>query len=179
MRGGWWSVTATVLQGVCTLHQTDSLPEHTIVQGDHMYGTFTSARIPRAHIDPIVTSHGAQLMLDDIIARPRRHETVAILLDDDRRGVSIISVDGTVEPDAVFHVADLLTESVSASSGVGAVILASIRPDGHDELDDLDRWSELSCQLDEVGLELVEWFVIGHGMSCPRALLGEPHRWTP
>lgn len=144
-----------------------------------MYGTFTSTRIPRAHIDPIVTSHNAQLLLDELMARPQRHETVAILLDHDRRGVSIVSVDGTVKPDAVFHVADLLTESVSASSNVGAVILASVRPAGHDELDDLDRWSELSCQLDEVGIELVEWFVIGNGVSCPRALLGESHRWTP
>lgn len=144
-----------------------------------MYGTFTSARVPRAHIDPIVTPHSAQLLLDELIARPQRHETVAVLLDHDRRGISIVSVDGTVDPDAVFHVADLLTESVSSSANVGAVILASVRPDGNDELDDLDRWPELSCQLDEVGIELVEWFVVGKGVSCPRTLLGEPHRWTP
>lgn len=144
-----------------------------------MYGTFTSIRIPRAHIDPIVTSHNAQLLIDELIDAPRRHETLAILLDDERRGISIVSVDGTFEADAVFHVADLVVETTLSSSFVGSVILASVRPGGSDELDDLDRWIELSAQCSDVGIELVEWFVIGSRVSCPRTLLGEPSRWAP
>ncbi len=27
------------------------------------------------------------------------------------------------------------------------------------------------------GVELVEWFVIGDDIHCPRDLLGEPPRW--
>jgi hypothetical protein len=144
-----------------------------------MYGTFTSARMPRAHIDPIITSHSAQLLLDELLSSPPRHETLAILLDDDRRGVTVVSVDGTVDPDAVFHVVELLVESARWPGVVGSMILASVRPGGCDDLDDLDRWSELSTQFEEAGFELVEWFVIGNRVSCPRALLGDAPRWQP
>ncbi|BAN03238.1 hypothetical protein [Ilumatobacter coccineus] len=143
-----------------------------------MYGAFTSARFPRAHLDPIVTSHSAQLLLDRLIDLPHRHETLAVLLDGERRGVSIIAVGNTVDHDAVLDVAELVTESVRWSVDVDGVILASVRPGAGDELDDLERWAELSLRFDEAALELVEWYVIGNGVSCPRALLGEPPRWT-
>lgn len=167
-----------MLQGICTVRATGSLPDTHLFRETHMYGTFTSARFPRAHVDPIVTSHSAQLLLDRVIATPHRHETIAVLLDGDRCGVSIVSIDGTVGNDSVFDVAELVTEAVHWSTHVDGVILASVRPGAGDELDDLERWVELSLRFDEAALELVEWFVIGNAVSCPRALLGEPPRWA-
>ncbi len=42
---------------------------------------------------------------------------------------------------------------------------------------DVDRWLELSDLAEQAGVELLEWFVIGDAITCPRDLLGEPPRW--
>ncbi len=42
---------------------------------------------------------------------------------------------------------------------------------------DGDRWLEMSDLTSAAGVELVEWFVIGDDIHCPRDLLGEPPRW--
>ena len=134
-------------------------------------------RFPRAGIDPVATPTAAHHLVDAVRARPPRHETVCVLLDQRRSGVGIVSVDGTVEPDSVLDVVDLVVMTAVADDRVDACVVASIRPGGSDDLDDLERWSEMSIRLEEAGVELVEWFVLGTGVSCPRALLGEPSRW--
>ena len=61
---------------------------------------------------------------------------------------------------------------------VGAMIVASVRPAHHDpDASDIDRWLEMSDLTEQAGIELLEWFVISEGVSCPRDLLGEPPRW--
>ncbi len=63
----------------------------------------------------------------------------------------------------------------------GSVVVASVRVPvpGVDDLDerDVDRWLECSSMLDDAGIELLEWFVIGRRIHCPRDLVGEPRRW--
>ena len=59
------------------------------------------------------------------------------------------------------------------------MIVASSRPDGDVEPDDVHRWLEASDQCRAGGLELVEWFVLGRsGPQRPRELFGEPERWA-
>ena len=143
-----------------------------------MSDSVATRRLPRAGLDPVATPAAASHLIDAVRARPARHETVCVLLDHRRRGVGIVSVDGTVEDDSVLEVTDLLATIARVDGRIAACVVASIRPGGGDHLDDLDRWSEMSSRLEAAGVELVEWFVLGSDVSCPRALLGEPSRWT-
>ena len=60
---------------------------------------------------------------------------------------------------------------------LGALVMATVRPGGGPLEDDGDRWLEMSDLTSAAGVELVEWFVIGDEIHCPRDLLGEPPRW--
>ena len=134
--------------------------------------------LPVADVETIADARTALALIDAVRADPPTHETIAILLDSEHRGCTIINVDGTVDNDSVLHVADYITETAHRVDDIGAAIIASIRPGGSDELDDLERWLTVDEQLHMVGVELVEWFVIGRSVSCPRSLLGDPTRWV-
>ena len=134
--------------------------------------------LPVADVDPITDAVTALALIDAFASNPPVHETLAILLDHEHRGSTIVNVDGTVDNDSVLHVADRVTEIAHRIEDIGAVIIASVRPGGSDELDDVDRWLTIDEQLGLVGVELVEWFVIGRSVSCPRSLLGDPSRWA-
>lgn len=134
--------------------------------------------LPVAGLDVIGDARTALAVFDAVASMPPSHETLMILLDHDRRGSTIVNIDGTVDNDSVLHVADFVTELAHHVAGIGGVIVASYRPGGCDELDDIDRWLTIDEQLSMVGIELVEWFVIAGSVSCPRALLGDPSRWV-
>jgi hypothetical protein len=131
-------------------------------------------RIPRGFIDPIQSRADALAVLS--LAAPFGHDTVAILLDAQRRGIGIVVVTGTLDPDALFRVIDL---SIQARyPDLAGLVLASSRPGGDMQATDRERWIEAAMQCDDGGIELVEWFVIGEHIACPRDLAGEPPRWT-
>ena len=134
-------------------------------------------RVPRGHVDPIRSAADAIAVL--ALVAPFGHDSVAILLDDQRRGHGIVVVTGTTDADALFRLIDLCIEtSVQPEThDTSAVILASSRPGGDMEAADAARWIEADLQCDDGGLELVEWFVIGHHVACPRDLVGDPPRW--
>ena len=133
------------------------------------------AHVGHERIDDAAT---ALELIGSVTSDPVVHETLVVLLDAEHRGHKIVNVDRTVEHDSVLGVADLVTEMAYGAEDIGAVIIASIRPDGSDELDDVDRWLTIDEQLAMVGIELVEWFVIGRSVSCPRSLLGDVSRWA-
>jgi len=137
----------------------------------------SSYHLPRAGIDRIDDPRLALSLLGILLTAPAATETIALLLDDDRRGLSVLRVAGTRHADNVLSVAESVIERAHQHDDFGAVILASVRPGGSDQLDDLDRWLELCDLFEAIGVELVEWFVIGRATSCPRELFGEPPRW--
>jgi hypothetical protein len=102
-----------------------------------------------------------------------------MLLDDRRRGCSVMVVTGTIDPDALFDVVAICVEATRRDPDISAVVLASSRPDGDARPDDVHRWLEASDQCRAGGLELVEWFVLGRsGAQSPRESFGEPDRWA-
>ncbi len=106
--------------------------------------------------------------------------TLALLLDRDRRVLSVLRVDNTTDHDDVFTVAEIVVGGAAQRNDFSAVALASIRPGWRGDLgdlDDVDRWLELDDEFHLAGLELVEWFVFGRRLSLPRELVGEPPRW--
>ena len=101
---------------------------------------------------------------------PPTDETIALVLDDDHRGHTIVVVDGTSDPDSVLDVVERLVDSIVASGRDGSLVVASIRP-GRGPLEgDGDRWLEASDLAEAAGVELLEWFVVdgapgrGHGV---------------
>jgi hypothetical protein len=140
-------------------------------------------RAPRAGHDPVVTPHDALAVVTLAASSLPRHETIAFLLDDAFRGTGLITVvTDTHDGDSVIRIAEVMGElgSLSQGAGVGAasVVIASVRPNGGVEHDDALRWCRASDVVDNHGLTLLEWFVIGRdGPECPRDLLAEPDRW--
>ena len=142
-----------------------------------------SHRLPRAGIDPI-DSHDAALATVAMAAhRPLRPETIVVLLDDARRGIALVVVTDTQRPDDVLEVVECLTRPTAHAGRVGAVVVGTVRPGAGAEADDhvpdpdIDRWLELSDIAEGHGVELLEWFVIGADVRCPRDDLGEAPRW--
>lgn len=142
------------------------------------FGPTGGPSLPVADVDPINDASTALALINEFTSHPHVDETLAILLDREHRGSTIINVDGTVDNDSVLLVADHVTEIAHCVDEIGAVIIASIRPGGSDEPADIDRWLTIDEQLGLVGIELVEWFVIGRSVSCPRSLLGDASRWA-
>ena len=160
--------------------------------------------LPRAGIDPINDAATALNTVEFVLHRPPRVETIVVLLDHERRGVAVAVVTNTVDLDDVLGVVECLAASSAHGGRVGAMIVASVRsasddspdtdtvnadsdglddPDSNDadsnvvDLNDIDRWLEMSELTDQAGVDLLEWFVIGASVSCPRDQLGEPPRW--
>jgi hypothetical protein len=132
---------------------------------------------PRAGIDPIRSADDALAVL--ALGVPYGDDTIMVLLDAERRGSSILVVTGTVDADALFDVIDVCVEATCAAPEIAAVIIASSRPSGDVEPDDVHRWLEASDRCRAGGLVLVEWFVLGRsGPRCPRELTGEPAGWA-
>lgn len=139
-------------------------------------------RLPRAGIDPIDSEPVALAVLDMVVSTPLRHETIVVFLDQQRRGISILVVSGTIAFDSLFDVLDVVIDVGIEIDELGAVVLYTVRPPtaGVADLDgrDVDRWLEASAMLDDAGIELLEWFVVGALVTSPRDQLGEPPRWT-
>jgi hypothetical protein len=137
-------------------------------------------RLPRAGIDTISCAETALLTLAMAVQQPLRAETVTLLLDDQRRGIAVAVVSGTHQPDDVLEVVECFTRSAAHGGRVGSIVVASVRPLATDEATtatDVDRWLEMSDIAEQAGVELIEWFVIGGDVTCPRDHLGEPPRW--
>lgn len=145
--------------------------------GRHHRGPLPIVRPPLAGVDPICNERVALALIRLVTSPFPVYETIAVLLDHERRGISILSVANTECPDSILTVTDRVVETASRCDEVDGVLIASIRPGAGDELDDLERWFTIDDELERVGVELVEWFVLGTGVSLPRTLVGARSRW--
>jgi hypothetical protein len=134
-------------------------------------------RTPRAGVDPIRNQAAAMRVLRLAMHDPPVAETVALLLDHERRGHRIVVVRDTFGDDDVLDVAEVLSSLAADDDRLGGLVLATVRPGGGVQPADADRWLEMSDECELVGTELVEWLIVADGVACPRDLLGEPPRW--
>ncbi len=108
---------------------------------------------------------------------PARPEAIALVLEE-RRGHSVVVIDGAGDPDAVVTVVELLAQSLAAAGRPGELVIATVRPDDGPLPGDADRWLEASAIADDLGCYLLEWFVLTKEVAwCPRDLLAEAPRW--
>ncbi len=137
----------------------------------------THHRLPRAGLDSIDTTEKALTAITMAMAQPLRFETVVAYLDFERRGIAFVVVSDTESTDSVIDVIECLCNPKAHDGRVGAIIVGSVRPGGEMNDGDVDRWLEMSDLADAAGVELLEWFVIGREISCPRDAFGEAPRW--
>lgn len=134
-------------------------------------------RVPRARVDPIACADDALTLVRGVLAVPTRPETVVIVLDDAHRGLGIVSVSGTASPDAVVSVVECIAQPDLFAGDGAALVVASSRPGQPVDEADIDRWFDMCDLAEQAELELIEWFVVGRSVSCPRDLVGAPPRW--
>ena len=134
--------------------------------------------IPRAHRDPLRTSVDALLLIMLLLDTDAQDETMVFVLDDARRGIGIMRVTGTGDPDSLLGVVDSVAEASQSSPGAAGLILVSARASSAISVDDLRRWHEADESCSDANLDLVEWFVVSTEVSCPRELCGVAPRWA-
>lgn len=135
-------------------------------------------RVPRAGLDPITDAETALAVIRLAADRPLQPETIVVTLDHRRCGVHLAVVTRTNSDDDVIDIAERLLEGIEPIDDIDAIIVASVRPDSEGaQLHDADRWLQLDEVAESFGVELVEWFVLGRSVSCPRELTGDPPRW--
>lgn len=119
---------------------------------------------------------GAEEALATILAataQPPVPETICLLLDPAHCGLGCVTVDGTTDDDAVYRVADFLVDVALERTRLGAVVLATARP-GRSHLPepaDHLRFLDLRAIFDDVGVQLLDWFVIAGGYASSLAEL--------
>ena len=112
------------------------------------------------------------------VADLERSSVVVALLDSAGRCDAVVDVVNVDTDDAVVELVELLSPHLASRVPGGSVVVASVRPDGDESPDDLDRWLELDACCAAHGLTLLDWFVLGASLGRPRATLGEPSRWA-
>lgn len=128
---------------------------------------------------PVRSDADARELLTLVASDPLAPETLAFLLTSGGEGGVLYAFDGTHELDALFDVVTVMTGIATRVPPFSLLVMASVRPHCGVLPGDADRWMEASDLADARGVRLVEWYVIGPGgMHCPRALLGEPARWS-
>jgi hypothetical protein len=149
-------------------HPTAGDPSRVVVQGGR---SLVSAE---AALDVIALARSS----------PPKPETIGLLLDADLVGRTCVVVDATSDPDDVLDVARLLAEVAEREPKLQAAVIASIRTHAPPGLlparhrCDVDRWLDLLEVFDEVGVELLDWFVVvGDGAESLRTLTGMPQLW--
>lgn len=134
-------------------------------------------RVPRAGLDPITDADTALAVIRLAVSEPPHHETILVTLDDRRCGIHLAVVHHT-DADDIVDVCERLLEAAEPAGEIDGLIAASVRPGADGPcLPDADRWLQLDEVADSFGVELVEWFVLGRSVSCPRQLIGEAPRW--
>ena len=127
---------------------------------------------------PVRTADDAMQLLSLAVEQPLQAETHAFLLDADGIGGVLVVIGETHPPEAVLDVVELMASVGEGVPGMVALVVATVRPDGKVEPDDVDLWLEASHLARHHGIELLEWFVLGpRGFDTPRSLTCEPERW--
>jgi hypothetical protein len=133
---------------------------------------------PRAGVDPICSAGDAMRVFAHQVSRPLCHETLVMFIDATGCGQVLVTVSGTTDPFAVVEVADAMATSAARAHHIAGLVLASVRPHGLLMDDDDELWLESCSVVEEAGLVLFDWLLIGHDEVASMCdLLGEPSGW--
>ena len=116
--------------------------------------------LPRAHLDPIISSQDKLAVISLAMRRPLCNEVIAILMDDEQRGLGLLSFDEPETPASlIHHLFGLCSTTAIASS----VVIASVRPRELWKADDHVQFNFMRQQCTNAGITMREWIVISRG----------------
>lgn len=116
--------------------------------------------LPRAHLDPIISSQDMLAVLSLAIRRPLCNEVIAILMDDEQRGIGLLSFDEPATPASLIH---QLIGLCSTTAIASSVVIASVRPNTLWKADDQAQLTFMRQQFTNAGITLREWIVVSQG----------------
>lgn len=116
--------------------------------------------LPRAHLDPIVSSQDILAVLSLAIRRPLCSEVIAILMDEEQRGIGLLSFDEPHSPTSLVH---QLIGLCSTTAITSSVIIASVRPRELWKSDDQSQLKFMRQQFGNAGISMREWIVVSEG----------------
>ena len=94
------------------------------------------------------------------IRRPLCNEVIAILMDDEQRGIGLLSFDEPATPASLIH---QLIGLCSTTAIASSVVIASVRPHELWKADDQDQLKFMRQQFTNAGITMREWIVISKG----------------
>ena len=122
--------------------------------------------LPRAHLDQIITQQDMLAVLSLAIRRPLCAEVIAILMDEEQRGIGLLSFD---EPRSYASLVHHLIGLCSTADIASSVILASVRPNELSRSNDVADLQLMRQQCANAGISLREWIVVSKGaIRCVR-----------
>ena len=122
--------------------------------------------LPRAHLDQIITQQDMLAVLSLAIRRPLCAEVIAILMDEEQRGIGLLSFD---EPRSYASLVHHLIGLCSTADIASSVILASVRPNELSRSNDVADLQFMRQQCANAGISLREWIVVSKGaIRCVR-----------
>jgi len=129
--------------------------------------------VPRPFIDPINTFVEALGVVSMALQRPRIDSTIALLLDEQRRGLAMFRV-----PPLTSRNIHTVVAHCSEMPSTSSVVLVSSRRTVFVVPADIALLHLCTATLSAAGIRLFDWAVIGHGgLYCPRTLAGVPDPW--
>jgi hypothetical protein len=134
-----------------------------------------AGRAPGAPLESLGDALGTVLAL---LSRPPAPETLCLLLDAERRGLTCVGLPGETPPDAAAALCRVLAPL--ADAGVHGVVVATARPgsSAHPSPHDEAQFCALRDGLEAAGVELLDWFVVAGGLAVSLAEhLAVPSPW--
>lgn len=116
--------------------------------------------LPRAHLDPIVTQQDMLAVVSLAIRRPLCPEIIAVLLDDEQRGIGLLSFNEDSSTSSFIH---QLIGLCSTTSIASSVVIASVRPNELVKTHDAATLKYMKQQCAHAGIHLREWIVVSRG----------------
>ena len=116
--------------------------------------------LPRAHLDPIVSSQDILAVISLAIRRPLCNEVIAILMDEEQRGIGLLSFDEPSTPASLIH---QLIGLCSTTAIATSVIIASVRPRELWKADDQVQLNFMRQQFMNAGIMMRDWIVVSTG----------------
>ena len=128
---------------------------------------------------PLAGPEDALSVVLSAASQPARDEAVCLLLDHAHRGLGCLVIVGR---GPASELGEVLMELAAQEPAVAGVVLASIRPRaGHGPgRPDVLAFHDLRERLDELAVDLVDWFVItGRKAASLAELTDSQVRWRP
>ena len=116
--------------------------------------------LPRAHLDPILSSQDMLAVISLAIRRPLCTEVIAILMDDEQRGIGLLSFDEPATPASLIH---QLIGLCSTTAITSSVVIVSVRPSELWKADDQSQLIFMRQQFSNAGITMREWIVVSKG----------------